>query len=316
VAEPGTLVVGTHWHEPNELAYVTRCVAAAASRCGPVVVLAPGASGPDGAFDLSSLDTGRCDPAALPRRCTVFVDDDTTPAVEALIDGTEPRAVYRLSGEPRRDDWRPVILTGDGTGDAPGGTRLTVHVPVHPLAARERHHGFGFTGYQLVLSDRRDASRDDPPDAARWLTAAFPDDHVVVVEDGTAAAWRGRALRGVVSVDTRMDLWRLVAHACVCVDLGPGHQIARECIESLRYGTPIVVPADSGPAARHARAAGGSTFENPSGLIDAVGALRAPPAALSAAGQRYADEHYGDSSTLVAQVRAIVTDGDPAPQGP
>ena len=55
-----------------------------------------------------------------------------------------------------------------------------------------------------------------------WLTARFPDKEVVVVEDATAAVWRGRVLRGIVDVYTRTDLWRLVAHARVTVDLAPG----------------------------------------------------------------------------------------------
>ena len=105
-----------------------------------------------------------------------------------------------------------------------------------------------------------------------WLTARFPDKEVVVVEDATAAVWRGRVLRGIVDVYTRTDLWRLVAHARVTVDLAPGPIIARECIESLRFGTPIVVPAES--AARpHADAGGGMTF---SGYRRAPG-RRGPP---------------------------------------
>ena len=60
------------------------------------------------------------------------------------------------------------------------------------------------------------------------MSAAFHDAYVIVVENAVAAAWKGRVLRGTTSVDTRMDLWRLIAHANVCVDLDPGPQIARE----------------------------------------------------------------------------------------
>ena len=64
-------------------------------------------------------------------------------------------------------------------------------------------------------------------------------------------------------MDTRMDLWRLVAHANVCIDLRPGSYIARECVEALRFGTPIIVPECAGPAVVHAREGGGATLAMP-----------------------------------------------------
>ena len=136
-----------------------------------------------------------------------------------------------------------------------------------------------------------------------WLTARFPDNEVVVVEDATAAVWRGRVLRGIVDVYTRTDLWRLVAHARVTIDLAPGPIIARECVESLRFGTPILVPAKS--AARpHADAGGGMTF---SGYPELLAAWRTSPttsvrAAMSARGRSYADAHYGDQRAFVDSV--------------
>ncbi len=71
-----------------------------------------------------------------------------------------------------------------------------------------------------------------------------------------------------------MDLWRLLAHANVCVDLAPGAHIARECVEAMRFGTPIIVPDRPGPGAVHARASGGATFRDASELLDAAAALR------------------------------------------
>ena len=163
--------------------------------------------------------------------------------------------------------WRPLPLVG---GPDPVG----VHVPVNRLAEQYRHHGFGFTDYPLVLSDRTGAEREEPPPAAAWISAAFIEADVVVVEDAVAWAWKGRALRGKVSVDTRMDLWRLLAHANVCIDLAPGPYIARECIEALRFGTPIIVPDRPGPGAVHARASGGATFRDASELLEAAASLR------------------------------------------
>ena len=130
----------------------------------------------------------------------------------------------------------------------------------------------------------------------------------MVVEDAVASAWKGRALRGKVSVDTRMDLWRLLAHANVCIDLAPGPHIARECIEALRFGTPIIVPERSGPAEVHAQAGGGSIFGDPDELLTAVRHLQRSSrrAEASLAGRRYADDRYGDTTALIGQMRELL----------
>jgi hypothetical protein len=303
---------------------VTRAIAAAASRHGPVSVLVPGPVGqvePDGAFELHGIgSTAKGDvPSAgqLDATETVVVDE-LTPEMTTVLSEAGPRAVFSLTaltGSEIPQAWHTLRLVQPGDGDA--SRWVTVHVPVNPLAELHRHHGFGFTGYLLVLSDRcsshsdNDSSDDphEPPPSLAWLSAAFPSEEIILVEDAVASAWRGRALRGKVHVDTRMDFWRLVAHASACVDLAPGPHIARECIEALRFGTPIIVPEGSGPAVTHARAGGGWTFGDPGELIAAVTTLRSGDtrSAVSDAGRRYADARFGDASTVVEQVRALLT---------
>jgi glycosyltransferase involved in cell wall biosynthesis len=131
-----------------------------------------------------------------------------------------------------------------------------------------------------------------------WLTARFPSRDVVVVESAKAAVWKGRALRGVVGVATRTDLWRLLAHARLTVDLRPGNVIARECIESLRFGTPIIVPKVS-VARHHAEAGGGLSYEDISELLAGVKALEddVNRSHMSEQGRKYADLYFGDLST-------------------
>jgi hypothetical protein len=124
--------------------------------------------------------------------------------------------------------------------------------------------------------------------------------------------WRGRVLRGVVDVYTRTDLWRLVSHARVTVDLAPGRIIARECIESLRFGTPIVVPTNS--AARpHADAGGGMTFSGYAELLAAVDHLsdESVRATMSSRGRSYADARYGDPNAFVDSVSHALSRTDP-----
>ncbi len=307
------VILCRHWRNRRaELTYVMRTIAGAASRSGPVCVLVPGAAHrreADGAFDLVGIgEVGELRwPDALTSDHTVVVDD-LTPEVASLLARINPRSVLYLSSsvdnhEPAWRQLRPV------SSEVRNQTlSITPYVPVNPLATLHRHHGFGFTGYQLVLSGRPAANQVTPPPAAAWMSAAFHDAYVVVVENAVAAAWKGRVLRGTTSVDSRMDLWRLIAHANLCVDLDPGPQIARECIESLRFGTPIIVPEHSGPATVHAREGGGSTFSDPGELIAAVRSMQteAQRSAVSDAGRRYADNRYGDPVALVTQIRALL----------
>ncbi len=308
--ERPVVLVGRHWRDRSaELSFVTRAIAGGASRCGAVAVLVPGPEGarePDGAFDLEG--SGEADrfvwPAHLPTHSVVVVDD-LTPEVRTGLAAAGVESGFRLSprsGAGVGDRW-PRIGLVEGDGDVwPGGP----FVPVNPGALAHRHHGFGFTGYILVLSGRA-GGHADPPAAVAWLTSAFHDSDIVVVEDAVASAWKGRSLRGTAPVDTRMDLWRLVAHAGVCVDLAPGAFVARECVEALRLGTPIIVPAAAPVASSLARVSGGGTFSDTWGLIEATDKLlgeanRAPAVVL---GRGYADAWYGDPEAFVAGLAGL-----------
>jgi hypothetical protein len=312
LSRPAAVMVGCHWLESrSELAFVARSIAGAASRCGPVAVLVPGLTGrrADGAFDLEGLGVlGALQwPEGLSIETTVIVDD-LTAELASLLAHLDPQAVRFLSNTVGTTNaaWQRLPLVGD---DDPVG----VHVPVNRLAEQHRHHGFGFTDYLLVLSDRT-GDHEEPPAAAAWLGAAFHGADVVVLEDAVASAWKGRTLRGEVPVDTRMDLWRLLAHANVCIDLAPGAHIARECVEALRFGTPVIVPDKPGPGAVHARSSGGATFQDPSELLEAAASFQneAHRAQVSAAARLYADTHYGDPAALVRRLRDLVGQSSPA----
>lgn len=305
------VVVGCAWHDRgSELAFVTRSIAGAASRAGPVIVLVPDEHThveADGAFDLQGLGPTRAPawPVGLPPDAAVIVDE-LTPELAAMAARNGAHSLLYLSatgGEASQPGWQRLELVG---GTDPVGA----HVPVNRLAEQSRHHGFGFTNYLLVLSDRS-GEHAAPPPAAAWLTAAVPEADVVVVEDAVASVWRGRALRGQVSVDTRTDLWRLLAHALVCIDLGPGPHIARECIEALLFGTPIVVPEGRGPAPVHARATGGATFRDAAELLRAVDTFQnmSHRATVATASREYAERQYGSPTALVDRVERLLGSG-------
>ena len=297
-----TVVISARWHErTSEAAFVIRSLAGAASRRGPVSVLVSGdAGGPDGAFDLGSLGRPPRWPAERAADGAVIVDE-LTPELAPLLRNARLRSVWFLAADGGAPDpgWHPLPVTGDRS--------VGVYVPVNPMAERHRHHGFGFTGYQLVLSGRS-VAEDEPPAEVAWLSAAFPDEHIVLVEQAVASAWRGRALRGRVSVDTRMDLWRLLAHAAVCVDLRPGSLVARECIEALRLGTPVIALAGGTPVAALAAAGAAAPYGDAGELVEAVDALRDAPTcqAASERGRRHADAQHGDPARSVEWLRQLL----------
>jgi hypothetical protein len=311
-----TLIISDHWSRRNEVAATTRAVAGAASRFSEVVVAVPGRSGmtsADGAFDIHQFSTEGWERSAsslsfagrpLTTYQHVIIDELKGELNEVASHLTSSQRVFLVHGgagggsEHRYEHLRFLPLPKD---DSPF---LGMHVPINPLAATHRHNGLGFTGYILVLSDRVDLNDPRlPTDMVAWITAGCHQSQVVVIEDGAAAVWQGRALRGVVGVDTRTDMWRLFAHAQCVVDLAPGPVIARECIESLRFGTPVVVPADSAAAA-HTWSGGGMVFSNVAGLLQALDQLAdaSQRSEVGAAGKQYADANFGVAAGFVRRL--------------
>ncbi len=121
--DPVAVVLASHWLDrQSELAFVTRSIAGAATRCGPVAVLVPGEPGrreADGAFDLEGIGSLRGARVArgAPTDPSVIVDE-LTPAAVTLLARTEPQAVLFLSGADGEltPSWRRVHLVAGGAG--------------------------------------------------------------------------------------------------------------------------------------------------------------------------------------------------------
>jgi hypothetical protein len=262
----------------------------------------------DGLFDVLGLPSG----ADLRQTADISPDDvvivdELGPDIAQALPSGEFRAGFYLTagGDSAAPPWTQLSLVPDP--GLPDRTSLAPFVPINPLAAQHRHHGFGFTGYVLILSDPDEG--EDPPAAEEWIGAALPDTEIVVVGDGIASAWKERTLRGRVGIDARTDLWRLMAHASVCVDLAPGPLIRLECVEALRYGTPVIVPGACGPATVHALASSGQTFADPAELVAATLEMQMPEkrANASASGRTYADRYFGDPERFVEVLAALVS---------
>jgi hypothetical protein len=333
-------VVGSRWWaQGSEQAFVLRALAGALSRHTRVHVVAPGPTTPtpDGLFDVLGV--------GAPCAGEEWPDDPPDPWAGPQH-GQRPRAAIVLESDTGACRFVARHLPGVpmlevGTMDAASAAsrlrtsarELALHVPVNPLAAARPHNGFGFTGYVLVLTDRPGSDGDQvqagradgtagtvhtsgptthdgrkvPTPLASGLIDRFPEHYVVVVEDAQATAWGDRSCLGSLHVDTRTDLWRLMAHALVTVDLRPGELVARECVESLCFRTPIVVPAGTA-ASPLADAGGGRCFEDASGLLAAVHALTDPAtrAMASRLGHEDARARHADPGRFVANVGTVL----------
>jgi hypothetical protein len=337
---PGRIaVLCGRWGRPDdETSVAVRAIAGAASRVVDVDVLVPGPIGAvvaDGAFDVLGVGepvAGRRWPHAVepvePLRGraaygAVLVEDADEEAVSAVGRlRPEPRIVRLEAGDGAR---RRATSTAGGPGPdtvlavsmggAPAGVdRVGLHLPVNPLAAQQPHLELGpARDYVLVLTDRgADVVAAQPAPRIAWLVARFPRRSFVSVENAIATVWRSRSPVARFGVHSRMDLWRLVAHARATVDLRPGPLFARECVESLRYGVPVIVPA--GTSAARLAVAGGLVFEDLPGLFDAVDAIAddAERSALAGRGRVVAEEWYGDPGRFVQRVGAALERSMPA----
>lgn len=284
-------MLSADWGMPgSEAGFAARVLAGAASRLGPVDVFGPWDPGrrADGAFDPQGIGRPppgrRWPPEGAPREQgpyrAVLVDGNDAHAV-TLAASIAPRAPVLGIGGRTLDGMAACLDLLPTSGPVAGRIAVGLQVPVHVLASERPHLELGPVGdYLLVLSDRSPAASDPatPPEPVAWLVARHPRRHTVLVENGMASVWRSRSCLRRFGVHTRMDLWRLVAHARATVDLGPGPLFGRECVESVRYGVPVVVPVGSG-AEGLAQAGAALRVDGTAALLDAVEALDEPATA-------------------------------------
>ncbi len=328
---PKVAVLSRTWGAPNDdRAFVLRELAGALSRHAEVDILVPGDQTrrvSDGLYDLYPVGKG-VDGLHWPAENDVAWPFEEERSQRLLLTDISDKAAIGLAQRCAPDS--PLALVTGPDSRSPGGypahhqwlvsrpaqgatIRSSDHlvglsVPVNPLAGVQRHNGLGFVDYLLMLTDHEGAvGAAQPPAAVAWATARFPKENIVLVESARASVWRGRAHRGTISVDTRTDLWRLMAHAKATIDLKPGHLIGRECIESLRFGTPTISPAQSVGRAL-AESGAGLVYRNTAEMLAGIEVVDDPERrmALSRVGQSVADRDYGDPTSFVERVGAAL----------
>ena len=186
------------------------------------------------------------------------------------------------------------------------GVAYVVGTPLaaNPSAWTEPDQLAGSSDYVLVLTHTDSGSGAREAELAQLLRTAAPERRVAVAHNDAFMVWhRGRVVKGQ-PIRRSSDMARVMAWARATVDLRPGRLFARPCLESLLYGTPIVVPHDS-RAREHADVGrGGLWFENPAELAWCVEAMFDPAirASLSTRGRAYAAREFGSTDRFIERV--------------
>jgi hypothetical protein len=189
-------------------------------------------------------------------------------------------------------------------GDSERIHRIGAPMAANPNVLTEPDALLGSGDYILVVTDV--GMKDDHQDAelSRLVQMRFGDHSVGICYNDGFCAWdHGRLTKGW-PIERSSDLARLMAWARVTVDLRPGRLFARRSIESLLYGTPIVVPHDSRAREHAERGRGGLWFANPAELTWCIEGLLDPAAGhtLGAQGRSYAEAEYGSTDRFIDRV--------------
>lgn len=217
--------------------------------------------------------------------------------------------------EPWFETLGAALVFTDAEAGVIGAARpsLAVHDVGLPLAAnpsvqREPHTFVGDRAYALVLTGTPWAAPGWPTTLATLLQVGLPGHAVAVAADDRLALFHRGEERQTAGVTRGTDLLRLVAWAATTVDLRPGPLFARRAVESLLYGSPIVVPARS-RAREHAETGrGGLWFEGAGDLLWCVEAMfeQATHDALARQGRAHAASRYEGTGTFVDRVSRAV----------
>lgn len=182
--------------------------------------------------------------------------------------------------------------------------RIGAPLIVDPSAVSEPDISVGSSDYVLVLTEASAGAAGADAELIQLLRMRFPDHPVAVIHPDALCVWHRGHLDKTPPVLRSSDAARLMAWARMTVDLCPGRLLARRSLQSLLYGTPIVVPHES-RAREHAEGGrGGLWFANPVELTWCVEAILDPPtrASLSEQGRSYVENEYGSTDRFIDRV--------------
>jgi hypothetical protein len=255
----------------------------------------------------SGLDN-LADLTALSRKFDIDADLPVTLLAPAADwDVNVPGAANRLLERSRA-----VLTVTDAGRSAAAGLHIPTersHAIGAPLAANpsalsEPDPLVGEAEYVVVYTGVREHDPHPATELGQLLRMRFPDRVVALLHTDAFCVWQGGRPKRTEAVERSSDMARLMAWARVTVDLRPGCLFARRCVESLLYGTPIVVPFDTRAREHAERGRAGLWFANPAELSWCVEAMLDPPnrAAFSSQGRAYAEAEFGSTDRFIERV--------------
>jgi hypothetical protein len=199
-------------------------------------------------------------------------------------------------------------LSGSARQDRVQHLRLAL--PVNALAAATGMAGMApFGPYLLVLSGLPGDPAGGPPPPHDFLREVLGDVAIAEVGPKSWAVTRGADRFEISWTPSRMILWRLMAGAEVMLDLRTQGPVGREAIESLLFGTPIVVPEGSVAAEHAADSNGGLWYLAPGEMTDCVATLLERTTlreTLGGNGKAWAEQWHSDTATFVDAARRLL----------
>lgn len=155
------------------------------------------------------------------------------------------------------------------------------------------------------------ATSSDWPGLVLFLRSRLPDVRLILLGARSTTSLTGWQSVSLPPVQSRMDVWRLMARMELTVDLRPPPLLAREDLESLALGTPVIARSTGAGREHLERGNCGLWFRDPYELVECVkaGLDENLNEILAQNGRRYYESLYGDSTEFLTRVRNAVLKG-------
>lgn len=188
---------------------------------------------------------------------------------------------------------------------------LDIALTLNRSATEQGLFGVGWFGRYVLLIRQFPAvgPRFDRSITHELLRAVLGDIAIAEVDGGR---WRVSDFSNTAQLPvnpTRVNLWRLMAHAEFTVDARPGTPFGREAIESMLFSSPPIVPEGSAAHAHVARANGGLWYTTPGEILDLANCLiddHDLRRGLRDDGLAYAATHHEQMDDFVERTRRLV----------
>jgi hypothetical protein len=272
------------------------------------------------AYDVVVL----CDVAAASTRDAVAVLPDRTPVILVPMASADPLLSLTIHDDVYAQTDAVLVVTEEErarvagrAGAAASAVDIRFVLRVHDLVWRNEPLGYDDTPTIVIPRQWTPGEETDHLAQLAYDVQHAFDDRVRVRLVGPGCHIVPGEIQGP-HAQSRLDIWRWCSRALAVLDPEPAKLLGREALESMMYGTPIVVPAAAGATLEHAReGSGGLWYRTEEELLACLEVLLDPSVRgpLGDQARTYASEHYSDTDRFietVGEVLAFVTGRDAA----